>query len=247
MTHTGKIGSLPEALRTELNLRLLDGALSPDVLPWLNSRPEVRELMVRKFDGTEISAQNLSAWKTGGFKHWAARRERLEHTREMAKWSADIAKACGSSLGDGAAAILSGRILEVLEALDDLTTAARPENFEGGQMPSLDQQAESSGARMKVITQAIEGLTLSVSRLRKGDQGAETLKQNRAKIEQSAEALALEQKKFQRTTCELFVRWSEDRRALDIASGGGNTQQKTEALGRLMFGDLWEPDAKGTP
>jgi len=243
MTHTGKIGSLPEALRGELNLRLLNGELSPDVLPWLNALPEVQALMLRRFDGTEITGNNLSAWKTNGYKQWASRRERIEHTRDMAKWSAEIAKAGGGSLSDGAAAILSGRIMEVLETLDDLTRAAHPREFEGGQAPSLDQQGEGGAARIKMLSEALEGLTRSVSQLRKGDHGAENLKLIREKVDQSERALDLEQQKFQRTTCELFVTWSEDRRALDIASGGGNTQQKTEALGKLMFGDLWEPGA----
>ena len=42
-------------------------------------------------------------------------------------------------------------------------------------------------------------------------------------------------------TARLFVKWAQNKDALSIATDrklGGD--EKTERLGRLMFGDLWE-------
>lgn len=52
--------------------------------------------------------------------------------------------------------------------------------------------------------------------------------------------IALEREKFQRETAELFLKWSEDRRAQEIVGAGGVSQsEKIERLGQLMFGDEW--------
>lgn len=54
------------------------------------------------------------------------------------------------------------------------------------------------------------------------------------------EALALELQKFQRTTCELFVKWQSDQRARDIAASPESNDAKIEQLGVLMFGEEWK-------
>jgi hypothetical protein len=70
MTHTGKIGRLPEELQEELNRRL--GAKTPDaqLLQWLNGLPEVQAVLLHDFGGQKITRRNLKAWKTGGYQHW---------------------------------------------------------------------------------------------------------------------------------------------------------------------------------
>ncbi|MCW5556618.1 MAG: hypothetical protein KIT22_02050 [Verrucomicrobiae bacterium] len=54
------------------------------------------------------------------------------------------------------------------------------------------------------------------------------------------EALALEQDRFRRDTCALFLKWAEDQRAKEIAQGSGTNAEKIEALGQLMFGGDWK-------
>lgn len=48
--------------------------------------------------------------------------------------------------------------------------------------------------------------------------------------------------KFQRDTCDLFLRWNENRRAQEIADGPGDNAAKIEALGQIMFGEDWRTD-----
>ncbi len=46
--------------------------------------------------------------------------------------------------------------------------------------------------------------------------------------------------KLQRDSCELFLKWSEDRRARDIAGSSASNSDKIEQLGELMFGENWK-------
>lgn len=54
------------------------------------------------------------------------------------------------------------------------------------------------------------------------------------------EELALAKQRFQRDTCELFVKWSSDRRAQEIAAEPVSNSEKIEKLGQLMFGEEWK-------
>ncbi len=54
------------------------------------------------------------------------------------------------------------------------------------------------------------------------------------------EALALHRAKYQRQTCELFLKWYADQRVREIAESPDDTDAKTEILGRLMFGEVWD-------
>ena len=54
------------------------------------------------------------------------------------------------------------------------------------------------------------------------------------------ESLKLEQEKYRRDTCELFVKWAKDARAMEIANSKGlGSDEKVEKLGQLIFGEDW--------
>ncbi|HEY4414480.1 MAG TPA: hypothetical protein VGO57_02215 [Verrucomicrobiae bacterium] len=53
------------------------------------------------------------------------------------------------------------------------------------------------------------------------------------------EQLLLDRKKFQRETIELFIKWAQDKQALDLATSKQPKSVKMDALGQKMFGDLW--------
>jgi hypothetical protein len=60
------------------------------------------------------------------------------------------------------------------------------------------------------------------------------------KIDQAAADLDLRQKKFQRDTAQIFIKWYKDKRAADVVEDAGmSTDQKTEILGQIMFGEDW--------
>lgn len=60
------------------------------------------------------------------------------------------------------------------------------------------------------------------------------------KVEQAAADLDLRQKRFQRDTAELFIKWYKDKRAADVVDNPGiSTDEKTELLGQLIFQEDW--------
>lgn len=211
MARTGKIARLPEPIRSELNRRLRDGQLGTTILPWVNGLPEVRAILEAEFGNKDINAQNLSDWRTGGFADWERGLDRIHRTSLLAERAVALAREAGGNLNEGAAAIVSGRILEALEGMGE------------------DAKLEDLIALEKTI-----------SNLRSGDQ-------DKLKLEQKREELALAREKFQRDTCELFIRWATDQRATELATSNTSHADKIAALGQLMFGDDWKPADAARP
>jgi hypothetical protein len=59
-------------------------------------------------------------------------------------------------------------------------------------------------------------------------------------VRRDKETAALDQQKFQRETCELFLKWDSDQRAKAIASSDVSHAEKIEQLGQLMFPETWK-------
>jgi len=60
------------------------------------------------------------------------------------------------------------------------------------------------------------------------------------RVDQMGADLDIRQKKFQRDTAELFLKWYKDKRASDVIDNPGiSTDQKTELLGQLIFREDW--------
>ena len=113
----GKIGSLPREIREEINERLLDGQLAPEILPWLNALPAVRDRLAGRpragEEVAEITDGNLSEWRAGGFKEW------LEDgkVRAMSTLVDRMADAAGQPVESVLRKVWTGRMLEVIESL----------------------------------------------------------------------------------------------------------------------------------
>jgi len=84
MARIGKIARLPGDIRSQLNSRLQDGAEGRQIVRWLNSLPQVKEVLAENFDGHPISEQNLSDWRRGGYEEWLARQDILAQAAELA-------------------------------------------------------------------------------------------------------------------------------------------------------------------
>jgi len=102
MGRQGKIARLPARIRDELNQRLLDGESAKKILPWLNGLPEVKTILQEDFEGLFVTDANLSDWRQGGFVEWSRQRERIDRTKELARYAAQQSKAGGASIADGA-------------------------------------------------------------------------------------------------------------------------------------------------
>lgn len=215
MARTGKIARLPLAIRDEVCRRLRDGEAGSEILPWLNAQPEVREVLARAFKGVEISDQNLTEWRQGGYEDWLKEQRRVDDVHKLSELSFRLAKAAGGNLSEGMLAVAAGKIHSELEAL----TAGGGADGEGLDLTKLVSALAN-----------IRGLELETIKTR--------LKER--EVEHKGEALTLEKAKFQRQTAELFLKWYDDRRAKEIAAGAETKDAKVAQLVQLWFGDMPE-------
>lgn len=115
MARTGKIARLSHHLRSQLNSRLDHGDQAKQILPWLNSLPEVKLLLHARFNGRPITEQNLSDWRLGGYEEWLARREWLALADDRAANLQDLeAELQGASLTGHLTATLLFRYASIL-------------------------------------------------------------------------------------------------------------------------------------
>ncbi len=212
--HTGKIGRCPPQIRDEVNRRLLDGEPASKILPWLNSQEEVLRILDLYFGEEPVTPQNLSEWRKGGYAAWLKRRERVAELKELSAYALKLGEAAGGSVTDGSAAILGGRILEKIE------------------------KALAEGD-----DETITGLVEPVVALRRADLEARKARQRDRQLDQKEREVSLSEKQFQVRTCELFVRWAEDKRAIEIAASKDKSEVKVEKLRQLMFHGIDEGEA----
>jgi hypothetical protein len=204
---TGKIARLPFKIREQLNERLLNNEKGNTILPWINR--------AMKLSGeAAVTPQNLSLWREGGFMDWMGQRDKLMRTRSLAEYCHQMAKEGGGTM-DLPAAIAGGQLMEVLEEFDPASIKTllvnKPENW-----------IEILGTLAK--------LQKSKAESRKGDQNEIILKQHERK-------LALSERQFEVRTCELFLKWLEDKNARELAENKNlKPAVAVEQLRALMFG-----------
>ena len=205
--YRSKIGRLPFAIRHELCERMLDGATGAELCTWLNKLPEAKRSFKASGSGP-INAQNLTDWRGTGYKTWMNDRARAQHIRQYAETAQHIAEATGGSPATVGSRILAGRMLDMLEAVDEETA---------------------------------NDFSNAVSRIRNGDAVDAKLELDRRKSDRDDEILKLDKQKFKRSTCELFVKWHADHKVVAILDDTTmDNDRKTEALGQVLFGDLWD-------
>jgi hypothetical protein len=87
----------------------------------------------------------------------------------------------------------------------------------------------------------IAELSKALDRLRAGENAAQKVALAEEKNAIQKEQLELSRAKFERDTTRLFIKWAQSKDALALATDKHlGSDEKTERLGRLMFGDLWE-------
>lgn len=212
-TPKGKIARLPARLREAVNRRLHDGETAGQILPWLNSQPEVVKMLELHFEGEPISAQNLSAWRQGGFQKWLAEREEIEATKALAAFASDLAAAAGGDMAAGAKAIATGKIMARLQSADEMDT------------------------------ETLLGLVKATKDMHGSDVDAAKLRQAERKLANDERDLALREAKFERETAELFLKWYDDKAAREIAASKETKEVKMDALVQLIFGRKPEAQA----
>lgn len=211
--YRSKIGRLPFAIRNELNERIRDGVGGSEILTWLNGLRHTRQIL-RELKSGEINAQNLTDWRSTGYKDWLEDQGQADRIRRLAEISQTLASAAGGNAAGVGCNIATAKIMDALESADE---------------------------------EQVADLAKALVQLRSSENAAQKVALAKEKNALAEEQLNLSRAKFERDTARLFVKWAQNKDALSIATDrklGGD--EKTERLGRLMFGDLWEgsSDAK---
>ena len=207
--YRSKIGRLPFAVRNELNERIRDGAQGAEILDWLNGLKETRKIL-REQKSAPINAQNLTDWRSSGYRDWLDDQDRADRIRRLAEVSQTLATAAGGNAAGVGCNIATAKIMDILEAADE------------------DQVADLATALVK---------------LRASENAAQKVALAEEKNAIQKEQLELSRAKFERDTTRLFIKWAQSKDALALATDKRlGSDEKTERLGRLMFGDLWESD-----
>ena len=207
--YRSKIGRLPFAVRNELNERIRDGAQGAEILDWLNGLKETKRILREQKSGP-INAQNLTDWRSSGYRDWLDDQDRADRIRRLAEVSQTLATAAGGNAAGVGCNIATAKIMDILEAADE------------------DQVADLATALVK---------------LRASENAAQKVALAEEKNAIQKEQLSLSRAKFERDTTRLFIKWAQSKDALALATDKRlGSDEKTERLGRLMFGDLWESD-----
>lgn len=223
-TENGKIGRLPFVLRKEVNLRLHNGQTTNEILEWLNSQPAAIAVWERHFEGQPANAQNLSNWRTGGYRKWQAERDRIDATRELSDYCLQLAKA-GGQVSDGLAARIAGEIMEVIEG-GLIYSAPAGDDEEGG----------SSGEADPV--KRIATLTQSIVALRNADVSRDKVRLDREKTKLKKAGHDLNRAKFETLTVVKFMEWARNPEAQAILESGKPRHVQMDLLRAKMFGKI---------
>ena len=205
--YRSKIGRLPFAVRNELNERIRDGAQGSDLLDWLNGLKETKKIL-REMKSDAVNAQNLTDWRSTGYKDWLDDQADADRFRRLAEVSHTLATAAGGNAAGVGCNIATAKIMDALEGADE---------------------------------DKIADLTRALAALRSGENAAQKVALAEEKNAIQKEQLELSRAKFERDTTRLVIKWAQDKDAIRLATDRRlGSDEKTERLGRLMFGDLWE-------
>ncbi len=189
MTRNGKIARLPRTLRQELNQRLGDGEPGVQLVAWLNGLPEVKAVLRRDFGGRDITEQNLSEWKQGGFIDWQRHQETLECLRTAGEQAQELTAEAGvtplTDVLSASVTLLLTRLIREASRAGESTPEGRRELMlmirEWTRLRSADQRA----ARLKMAQ-----LDWVSERNREAEEAARELEEAERELAEAEEELA---------------------------------------------------------
>jgi hypothetical protein len=206
MTRNGKIARLPRTIRDELNHRLQDGEQGKNLVPWLNALPEAQAVLAREFGGRNISEQNLSEWKSGGYRDWQAQQDALAQTRELAADAKELTEATDGRLTDHLATVLAARYAAALL----------------GWNGEVSDEFRGKLAALRCLCQ-------DIVELRRGDHSGARINMEREKLERQRE-------KTEEEVVEHFKSWAKTPEIREWMSKNWVSQEERERRIRQILG-----------
>jgi hypothetical protein len=236
-TLTGKISCLPHDLRQQLNQRLRDGQRSPQILPWLNELPAVKEILAAQFGGKPLNRQNLANWRHSGYQEWLQEQSQIDRVTRLAEYASRLSHAGNDSLVHGVATLAAAKLLQHLDTL--LASDCSPDDL------------------IKVVTTLKPLLTAAQTNARiklaqeRHQQREQHNKINvelaRERINQKDGQLTLMRDMHERDVTAIALRLLGDQRAKEIEAAPISHHEKIELLGRWMFNRTWRHRPLPTP
>ena len=210
----GRITRLPEEIRDGIYFRLRDGRTCQEVANWLNELPEAREVQKEYYGGRPIMARQVLDWRRVWYERSEKRLGKASRVRDLAAVALSLARANGDSIARGAAAIVSGKILELLEQVDSAT---------------------------KMDVSELKGICAGLAQLRTSEIAQQRADMDIQWLKRKDKELATARGRVQWMSVERFREWAEDEGLLKVAKEPGlSNDEKIERMGRLMYRDLWE-------
>lgn len=216
-----KIARLPYRLREDINTRLHDGAEGQPILDWLNAQPEVMAM------DSPINHQNLSVWRNTGYQDWLKDRMAVEGIRAKSELCLRLAEAGGADIATGAAAVMGGRLMEVLE-----------------DSKAFDIYDDESLGRIKIITDSIAKMQGGAIQLKRAQVAEEQVNLRRQKAEIEERSMRLAEQKFMLDAGKRLRELALSGEIQAIVGGTANADEQVDLLMRKMFGDAAVDRAK---
>lgn len=219
-TRKGKIARLPRVIREELNQRLHDGQPASQILPWLNGLAAVREILQRSFAGEDVSDQNLTNWRQGGYLDWCQHQAEADRLQDLAELSIALVERTGLVLTDGAAAIAAGNILAQIES-------------------ETDPEAQD------MLIKQLATLRSGDHAVRDGKRKDRKLQLDEAKARLKEREVLLAESKFRRLLCEKLLETAASKEVQKIVQSDAPKAIKLEQLRLAIFGEEDPDESEG--
>lgn len=211
MSAKGKIGRLPFELRQQINLRMRDGIPDVDILEWLNSQNEVKvALQNARFGGSRQAGVQVTPQNLSEYRTGSYQEWLAEQGRiDRVKTMAEFSvRLADAAGGDVNSPAVSIAAGKIMEALE-----------------------LASGEDLLAMSETL-------AKLNKSEADKVRARTDQSRLEVQRGVLVLEQKKFERTTSELFLKWYGNKKAEEIVNGSANKDAKIEQIRQLMFGEI---------
>ena len=233
--YRSKIGRLPFAVRNELNERIRDGAQGAELLEWLNGLKETKRIL-REMGGPRSGSASVSERAASRFAPSPASERAASaaaiNAQTLTDWRSSGYKDWLDDQKD------ADRIRRLAEVSQTIATAA------GGNAAGVAcniATAKIMDALESTDDDKIADLSKALVARRAGENAAQKVALAEEKNALAKEQLSLSRAKFERDTTRLFIKWAANKDALALATDKRlANDEKTDRLGRLMFGDLWE-------
>lgn len=207
-----KVSRLPRLIRECINEMLRDGKEGGEVLDWLNAQPEVTE---------KITPQNLSVWRNSGYKDWLGYQKEVETLQRNAEFSLKIAEAGGANVASGAAAIMAGKLLPIIQTVG-----------------AIDIEEEGGLEKLQAVVGAVTSLQRTAATDRRVSLAENTIKQRERQLDQRERELNLNEEKFRLLVSEKILDAAKSPEVQAVL-GDASLDRKAQLdfIAKIMFGN----------